>query len=108
MASTYDEEGNEFGVDEKNFPFYLRYVPVNAPVTDGDSPWFEQLQGSAIPAGTHLFDVYGMDTRPQCSGRRCVPPIPQDIPTSDLTLIGTITTETEFQQSLWGDEHLYF
>lgn len=74
---------NEEGVAPdrtKNFPFYLRYVPVRTgnvpPVTNGDSPWFEQLKGSAIPAGTHLFDVYAMDSRPTCTGRRCVIPTP--------------------------------
>ena len=110
MAS-FDENGAE-PIRTKDFPFYLRYVPVRTgnvpPVTDGDSPWFEQLRGSAIPAGTHLFDVYAMDHRPTCTGRRCVIPTPQEIPTSDLTLIGTINTETEFVQSLWADEHLFF
>ena len=49
-----------------------------------------------------------MDTRPSCSGRKCTPPTPQEVRTSELTLVGKITTETEFTQSLWGDEHLYF
>ena len=49
-----------------------------------------------------------MDSRPTCTGRGCTIPTPQSIPTSDLTLIGTIDTETEFVQSLWADEHLYF
>lgn len=49
-----------------------------------------------------------MDSRPTCTGRGCVIPTPQSVPTSDLTLIGTINTETEFVQSLWADEHLHF
>ena len=106
--SSWDEYGAAPAGD-KNFPFYLRYVPVDVPVTDGDSPWFEQLEGDAIPAGTHLFDVYGMDTRPSCTPRRtCTPPTPQEVPTSELDFIGTIDTETEFVRSLWADEHLFF
>lgn len=43
MAS-FNEDGDE-PTRTKDFPFYLRYVPVRTgnvpPVTDGDSPWFE-------------------------------------------------------------------
>ena len=45
MAS-YDQDGRSVAREDINFPFYMRYVPVrsrNVPVTDGDSPWFEQL-----------------------------------------------------------------
>ena len=95
-----------------NYPFYIRYVPVRTgnvpPVTNGDSPWFEQLKDDAIPVGTHLFDVYAMDSRPTCTGRGCVIPTLQSVPTSDLTLIGTITTKTKFRTSLWADEHMHF
>ena len=110
----YDESGEEVDLEDINFPFYLRFVPVgksegDIPTTEeGDETWFEQLEGDAIPAGTELFHVYAMDTSPACSGQDCVSPTPQSIDTTELDLIGTITTTTEFTQSLWGDEHLYF
>ena len=110
MAS-FGQKGNG-GNKALNYPFYIRYVPVRTgnvpPVTNGDSPWFEQLKDDAIPVGTHLFDVYAMDSRPTCTGRGCTIPTPQSVPTSDLTLIGTITTKTKFRTSLWADEHMHF
>jgi hypothetical protein len=112
----YQEDGTEVDNDDVNFPFYLRFENVRTetngvsvpPKTTEDTPWFEDLQGEGIPAGTRLFDVYAMDSRPTCDTRGCTPDIPQDIPTSELEFIGTIDTTTEFIQSLWADEHLYF
>ena len=100
----YKEDGTEVDIDDINFPFYIRFENVRTvtngvsvpPKTNSDNPWWEDLEGDAIPAGTKLFNVYAMDTRPTCSDRGCTPDIPQDIPTSKLDFIGTIDTTTEF------------
>jgi len=68
-------------------------------VTDDNSPWYEQLEGNAIPAGTTLFDVWALD---EASNDET----PWESP--NLFKIGEIETKTTFTQSLWGDERLFF
>lgn len=102
--ATHKEDGTEVPKADINFPFFLRFVPnPNLPVTDGSSRFFEQLNDVGdrpIPAGTHMFDVYALD-------------LPNDTaePWStkdDERWIGSIETTSEFTQSLWGDERLFF
>lgn len=88
----WDEDGNEVALDDVNFPFYLRIKPVRKtrggksvpPITNKDSTWFEQLEGSSIPEGTHLFDVYALDSPPTCEGKNCTPRTPQEVPDHEL------------------------
>lgn len=91
------QDGTE--VENPDFPYFLLFEPRNTlPTTDGNSRFFEQLNGNAIPAGSVLFDVLAVDEndnrRPEMS--------------QNLTKIGEIRTTTNFRQSLWGDEKLFF
>jgi hypothetical protein len=73
------------------------------PVTDNGSRFFEQLGAGgdkAIAAGTYMFDVWALD-------------LPNNTPEPWSTeerevWIGYIRTTSEFTQSLWGDERLFF
>ena len=94
----YDQDGNQEAVP--NFPYYMEFVPTaGVPETDGNSRFFEQLNGDAIPANTTLFEVWGLD-EPSTSGGSWR--------AASMFKIGEIVTTTAFTQSLWGDERLFF
>ena len=91
------EDGTE--VEDPDFPYFMMFAPTeNLPVTDGNSRFFEQLDGNAIPAGTTLFDVYAVDENDN----------PRPWTSNSLTKIGEVRTTSNFRQSLWGDEKLFF
>ena len=107
--ANYEQDGT--AVETAKFPYYIRFKPntdLPATVFSSTTTWFEQLQGDKIPAGTKLFDVLGLADMPTCSGRDCEPVNPCDHTDEELTKIGEIHSRTEFTQSLWGDEGLYF
>ena len=64
-------------------------------------PWYEQLQ--RIPAGTRLYEVFGITNPPE---------IAEEFPnlglTSDRMKIGDIILETELMTSNFGDTRLFF
>ena len=111
-TARWDEDGNEVDVEEVDFPFYVRFVPNRdaLPQTEfsTETAWYDQLTGSNIPVGTKMFDVYAMWGSP-CDGRGCDHnKIPSNRPLSEMTMIGEITSTSEFTTSLWGDERLFF
>jgi len=95
--SEYNQDGSE--VAEPDLPFFLLFKPrSDLPKTDGNSRHFEQLSGDAIPAGTTLFDVFALDENTGAS--------PEN--SDELFKIGEIRSKTNFVQSLWADEKLFF
>lgn len=64
-------------------------------------PWYEQLQ--RIPAGTRLYEVFGLTNPPE---------IEEEFPdlglTSDRMKIGDIVLETPLMMSNFGDSRLFF
>ena len=116
----WDQAGVEVPFEDVYFPYFIRFKPVRTtttddsgntttvpPITNADSPFFQQLDGSAIPAETTLFEVWALESPPSCTPRRtCTAPLVDDTGLEEK--IGEIKTTTEFTQSLWGDERLFF
>jgi len=87
-------------VFSRDLPYFMMFEPRSGlPVTNESSPWFEQLDGNAIPAGTTLFDVLTLDEAPNNATPWTSP---------NLFKIGEVQMKTSFTQSLWGDERLFF
>ena len=56
----YSETGKE--IRDPNYPFMLRFEPnPDLHVTNGDTPFFDQLSGDTIAPGTTLFKVFAVD-----------------------------------------------
>jgi len=91
-------------------------LPNTTPLVKGDesSHWINQLTAKdadgndAIPAGTHLFDVYAMWGSPTDGKGRKHDRTPSDRDLDEFDLIGKIETTSPFTTSLWGDEKLFF
>jgi len=91
-------------------------LPNTTPLVKGDetSHWINQLTAKdadgndAIPAGTHLFDVYAMWGSPTDGKGRKHDRTPSDRDLEEFDLIGKIETTSPFTTSLWGDEKLFF
>eukprot|EP00008_Paramoeba_atlantica_P010210 CAMPEP_0201489676 /NCGR_PEP_ID=MMETSP0151_2-20130828/23286_1 /ASSEMBLY_ACC=CAM_ASM_000257 /TAXON_ID=200890 /ORGANISM="Paramoeba atlantica, Strain 621/1 / CCAP 1560/9" /LENGTH=265 /DNA_ID=CAMNT_0047875353 /DNA_START=258 /DNA_END=1058 /DNA_ORIENTATION=+ len=90
----YDEAGNVY--DPPRFPYQLWFVP-NASLTAqfpdfppnyNDGTLAKQLE--AIPAGTPLYTVYGLEN-----------------PWDPAEFLGTIETTTAFTTSKWGDKDMF-
>ena len=81
------------------FPWLLRFDPQpGLPRTDA-SVNFKDSIPPRLPANTHMFNVMALD-KPGTPG--------MSDPDSDWHKIGEIWNTSEFTQSLWGDERLFF
>jgi len=93
LAGQYTQDGNKVKWGTRVWPFSMRYEPVAETVShfteEYTGPLLDKL--TAIPANSHLFNVYGLDA-----------------PGGTEYLIGELWTDSEMVTSLWGDETLFF
>lgn len=95
LAQYKQDDSDE--VTSPSYPFRLKFVANPGLSTDGNSRFFEQminpenLEDHMFASGIDLYTVMATDGIAE-----------------DWFTLGTIETTSNFSQSLWGDERLFF
>jgi len=98
LMAHFDEHGNDER-DDARYPFEVVFEKIegNLPVTDETVERFFDHIPRVVDRETDIFQVWARDEARSASNRD-----------SSWERIGKLRTKSDFIQSLWGDERLFF